>query len=59
MINHHTLSQRGKKVGQDKELARRGADENSQTLLVGMRRLLLLLLLLLSGFSRVRLCATP
>ena len=57
MINHHTLSQRGKKVGQDKELARRGADENSQTLLVGMR--LLLLLLLLSGFSHVRLCATP
>ena len=57
MINHHTLSQRGKKVGQDEELARRGADENSQTLLVGMR--LLLLLLLLSGFSRVRLCATP
>ena len=58
MINHHTFPQRGKKVAQDEELARSGADENSQTLLVGMW-LLLLLLLLLSHFSRVRLCATP
>ena len=56
MINHHTFPQRGKKVAQDEELARSGADENSQTLLVGMW---LLLLLLLSHFSRVRLCATP
>ena len=56
MINHHTFPQRGKKVAQDEELARSGADENSQTLLVGMW---LLLLLLLSHFSHVRLCVTP